>query len=96
VGSKGSILVGSLHQLPATFLTAQGGARTLADHFLTRFADAYVAEVRDFVQNIVNDRPVRVTGTDGLRALAIAVAAENSHLQRKPMSVAPEHAGAAM
>lgn len=95
VGSKGSILIGSLHQLRATFLTAQGGARTLADHFLTRFADAYVAEVRDFVQNLVNDRPVRVSGTDGIRALAIAVAAENSHLQRKPMRVTPEHVGAA-
>jgi inositol 2-dehydrogenase len=87
VGSKGSILVGSLHQTPATFLTAAGGVRTLADHFLTRFADAYLAEVRDFVQNILNDRPVRVTGEDGLKALGIAVAAENSHVQGKPVKV---------
>jgi myo-inositol 2-dehydrogenase / D-chiro-inositol 1-dehydrogenase len=87
VGSKGSILVGSLRQTPATFLTAGGGVQTLADHFLTRFADAYLAEVRDFVQNILNDRPVRVTGEDGLKALAIAVAAENSHVQGKPVKV---------
>jgi inositol 2-dehydrogenase len=87
VGSKGSILVGSLYQTPATFLTAGGGVQTLADHFLTRFADAYLAEVRDFVQNILNDRPVRVTGEDGLKALGIAVAAENSHVQGKPVKV---------
>jgi predicted dehydrogenase len=49
VGSKGSVLIGSLHQTPAVFLAAPGGVQSLADHFLTRFADAYLAEVRDFV-----------------------------------------------
>jgi inositol 2-dehydrogenase len=88
VGSKGSILVGSLQQTPAVFLTARGGEQSLADHFLTRFADAYLAEVRDFVHNILHDRAPRVTGEDGLRALAIAVAAEKSYLQAKPIDVA--------
>jgi inositol 2-dehydrogenase len=87
VGSKGSIFVGSLHQTPVTFLTASGGAQPLADHYLTRFADAYVAEVRDFVQNMLNDRPPRVSGEDGLRALEIAVAAENSYRESKPCSL---------
>jgi predicted dehydrogenase len=95
VGSKGSVLVGSLQQVPATFLSAEGGARVLADHFLTRFADAYVAEVRDFVHNILHDRPIRVSGADGMRALAVAVAAENSHLAGKPVSVDSERVGAA-
>jgi inositol 2-dehydrogenase len=90
VGSKGSILVGSIAQTPATFLTANGGTRALADHFLTRFADAYVAEVQDFVNNILHDRPPRVSGEDGLKALAIAVAAENSHRESKPVKVALE------
>src|SRR5215470_3923987 len=94
VGSKGSVFVGSLHQTPAVFLSAHGETRTLVDHFLTRFADAYLAEVRDFVHNIVHDKPLRVSGADGLRALAIAVAAENSYLQRKPMDVALERLGA--
>ena len=87
VGSKGSILVGSLQQTPVTFLAKDGGIQLLADHFLTRFEAAYVAEVRDFVHNILNDRPLRVTGEDGLRALEIAVAAENSHLHSKPCSI---------
>jgi inositol 2-dehydrogenase len=87
VGSKGSIFVGSLQQTPATFLTTHGGNRILADHFLTRFVDAYVAEVRDFVQTILADKPIKVTGEDGLKALEIAVAAENSHLQSKPFAV---------
>jgi predicted dehydrogenase len=88
VGSKGSIFVGSLQHAPAVFLSARGGERSLADHFLTRFADAYLAEVRDFVHNMLHDVAPRVTGADGLKALAIAVAAEKSHLQAKPIEVA--------
>jgi predicted dehydrogenase len=88
VGSKGSIFIGSLQQVPAVFMTARGGEQILADHFLTRFADAYLAEVRDFVHNMLHDKAPRVTGDDGLKALAIAVAAEKSYLQAKPMDVA--------
>jgi predicted dehydrogenase len=87
VGSKESILIGNLWQTPAMFLTSAGGRRALENHYLTRFADAYVAEVRDFVQSMLDGRPPRVTGEDGLRALEIAVAAENSHLQARPCSV---------
>ncbi len=87
VGSAGSILVGSIQQTVAIFLTKNGWTQTLADHFLTRFTDAYVAEVRDFVDNMLNDRPPRVTGDDGLRALEIAVAAENSYREGKSCDV---------
>jgi scyllo-inositol 2-dehydrogenase (NAD+) len=87
IGSKGSIQVGSLHRIPATFLTSQGSSQPIADHFLTTFADAYLAEINDFVDNLLHDRPLRVTGEDGLRALAICVAAENSHLQSTPSRV---------
>jgi scyllo-inositol 2-dehydrogenase (NAD+) len=91
VGSKGSIFVGSVEKTPATFLSAAGGTSILADHFLTRFADAYLAEVRDFVHNMLLDRPPRVTGEDGMRALEIAIAAEESHLQGRPRAVESEN-----
>jgi scyllo-inositol 2-dehydrogenase (NAD+) len=87
IGSAGSILVGSFRQMSATFLTKNGGTQILADHYLTRFADAYVFEVKDFVHNVLNDRPPRITGNDGLRALEIAVAAENSYREGKPCGV---------
>lgn len=87
VGSKGSVFVGSLEKTPATFLSANGGTTILADHFLSRFAVAYLAEVRDFVHNMLHDHPPRVSGEDGLKALGIAVAAENSHLQGEPCRV---------
>jgi predicted dehydrogenase len=95
IGSQGSILVGSLALTPATFLTNNGGVQILTDHYLTRFADAYVAEVRDFVDTILQDRPPRVSGQDGLRALEIAVAAESSHRQAEPCRVVQQQVSAA-
>jgi scyllo-inositol 2-dehydrogenase (NAD+) len=89
VGSTGSIFIGSLHHTPVTFLAKDGSTQPTADHFLTTFASAYVAEMQDFVNMILNDRSPRVTVEDGLKALAIAVAAEESHLQAKPRQVAP-------
>src|SRR5579863_623073 len=87
IGSKGSILIGSLRQTPATFFKTNGGSYDVADHFLTRFADAYLAEMRDFVHNMLNDRDPRVTGEDGLRAVEIAVAAQKSSLDAIPCAV---------
>ena len=91
VGSKGSILVGSMNRTPTTFLLAHGSSRPLADHFLSTFADAYLAEIRDFTDRILNDQPLRVTAHDGLRALAIAAAAEKSHLDGGPVKVPLEN-----
>jgi predicted dehydrogenase len=90
VGSKGSIFIGSIHQTPVTFLAPLGSTRPLADHFLTRFADAYLLEVRDFVHTILAGKAPRITGDDGLKALEIAVAAENSHLLAKPCAVSAD------
>jgi scyllo-inositol 2-dehydrogenase (NAD+) len=89
VGSKGSILVGSFHKTPATFLTAGGSSQIIADHFLSTFGDAYLQEIREFVDCMLSDRAPGVSGEDGIKALAIAVAAENSHLCGKASQVAP-------
>jgi predicted dehydrogenase len=87
VGSAGSILVGSLVRTPATFLSVNGSTQNTADHFLTTFADAYLAEIRDFVDSIHEGREPSVTGVDGLKALGIAVAAEKSHRTGHPTVV---------
>jgi predicted dehydrogenase len=88
IGSKGSILIGGLHSAPALFLKPKGSSRDIVDHFLVRFADAYVAEMRDFVLTILSEKPVKVTGEDGLRSLQIAVAAQKSYLESRPVRVA--------
>jgi scyllo-inositol 2-dehydrogenase (NAD+) len=80
----------TLQKTPVTFLTTRGSEKNLADHFLSQFADAYLAEIRDFVHTMLSDRAPLVTGEDGLRALEIAVAAENSHVQGRPCTISHE------
>jgi inositol 2-dehydrogenase len=87
IGSKGSILIGAVEKTPAVFLTLHGGLTVLADHFLSRFADAYLEEVRDFATTILAGRVPVISGDAGLRSLAIAVAAEESHKTSKPVAV---------
>ena len=86
-GSKGSISVGTLHQIPVTFLASEGAKHVLAGHFLSRFADAYVAQLQDFVHCVLNDWPPRVSGEDGLRALTVAIAAENSQARSETAKI---------
>jgi predicted dehydrogenase len=81
------VFIGSMNRTPVAFLNANGSAQPLADHFLSTFADAYLAEARDFTDRILNDQPLRVTGEDGMRALAIAAAAEKSHLEGKSVKL---------
>jgi predicted dehydrogenase len=92
LGSKGAIFVGSIEKTPAVFLTAEGGKRALADHFLSQFADAYLAEMRDFVHRVRTDQELLVGGMEGLRSLEIAAAAEQSHLQGRPCKISQEKA----
>jgi len=92
VGSKGSIFIGSLQKTPVMFLTANRRTNDLADHYLSRFADAYLAELNDFAHRILHELPLQVSGEDGLRALAISVAAERSHLRDQPCPVTLDQA----
>jgi len=78
VGTKGTIQVGSLRDRPIQVLTEAGGRHEMVDHYLVRFAAAYVIEMRDFVETILSDRAPQVTGLDGRRALAIVLAAVTS------------------
>jgi len=98
VGTKGTIQVGSLGDTPVQVLAHSECWRHTVNHFLVRFADAYVLEMRDFVDTITSDRLPQVTGLDGRQALAVVLAAERSFRESRPVQVAapalraaPEH-----
>ncbi len=87
VGSKGTLTVGYLRQTPQLVLTEAGASHDVVDHYLVRFADAYQNQLQDFVETILADRPPRVTGHDGRQALAVALAAERSYRESRPVSL---------
>jgi predicted dehydrogenase len=75
---NGAVMVGGFAQTMLTVLRAGERREDLYPGFLERYAEAYAAELRDFVAGVVDRRPPAVTGEDGRRALAIAFAAERS------------------
>jgi predicted dehydrogenase len=75
---NGGVMVGGFAQTILTVLRSGEQRQDLYPGFLERYAQAYAAEMRDFVTGVVDRRPPAVTGEDGRRALAIALAAARS------------------
>lgn len=87
VGSKGTIIMGYLQQTAEVVLTATGARTDIVDHFLVRFAEGYLNEMRDFVETILADREPAVDAFDGRQAVAAAAAAERSLREARPVAV---------
>src|ERR1700730_755759 len=87
VGSKGTIMMGYLQHTAEIVLTATGAKTDVVDHFLARFRDGYLDEMRDFVQTILADRAPKVDAFDGRQSVAVAAAAERSYREGRPVQV---------
>ena len=57
------------------------------DFFLERYMEAYKIEIQDFVDSVINNRGVSVTGIDGLKSLQIGLAAKKSLLENRPVKI---------
>ncbi|HEV8536644.1 MAG TPA: Gfo/Idh/MocA family oxidoreductase [Candidatus Limnocylindria bacterium] len=75
---RGAVMVGGFAQTMLTVLGEGERRQDLFAGFLERYADAYLAEVRDFVDGVTDRRAPAVSGDEGKRALAIALAAERA------------------
>lgn len=89
VCEAGTIVVGGHAQSLLTVLGPGDARKDMFPGFLERFADAYVAEVSDFVQGALERRPPAVSGEDGRRALALALAALSAAAEGRTVAVTP-------
>lgn len=55
--------------------------------FLERYHDSFVKEVKDFINAILNDEDVPVSGFDGLKSVEIGLAAKESLETNKPVKL---------
>lgn len=78
-GSKGSVAAENQRPVSIEIATAGGYTRPpLHDFFMTRYTDAYAAEIAAFIDGIVHGRALSPSGDDGLKALVLADAAVTS------------------
>ncbi len=59
----------------------------LEHFFMQRFATCYVDEVRQFIEAVRDDKPTPTTGYDGRMAVVLAMAANKSMQENRPVKV---------
>lgn len=78
VGTEGTLLVGRDQETPISVMTKDTIAHDTVPGFYERFEGAYVAQLRNFIENLREDRPPPITCDDGIAAQKIALAATRS------------------
>jgi myo-inositol 2-dehydrogenase/D-chiro-inositol 1-dehydrogenase len=91
-GSKGSVTIANDHPNSAVVSTADGIVSDKPLHFfLERYNGAYVDETQQFIESLLNGKPLVVDGNDGLQAEKIALAAKLSVSLNRPVKLSEVH-----
>lgn len=87
-GSKGTVVVANKTPHTAVYSNADNvqSAKPLY-FFLERYMDAYLAEMRVFVDCILHDTPPPVTGIDGRIPVVMGLAAWKSYRENRPVKL---------
>jgi myo-inositol 2-dehydrogenase/D-chiro-inositol 1-dehydrogenase/scyllo-inositol 2-dehydrogenase (NAD+) len=85
LGTKGSIQLGSLEgqRLVVCSAATKKGSYPLVDSWRSLFKEAYLNEDISFVQAILNDTPVKVSGHDGKMAVRVVNAGNTSIVEKR-------------
>jgi predicted dehydrogenase len=88
LGTEGTLRIGYLRETPLFVMKKNSISHDTVPYFMERFAQAYTAQLQNFAQNVLQQRPAPITIDDGLAAIQIAVAALRSHETGQPTAVA--------
>lgn len=85
-GSKGRVQSGNVYPNTAVVSTKENVRRDLPMHFFTeRYVESYQAEMRAFVDAVLDDEPVEVDGEDGRVSVVMSIAARKSYDEERPV-----------
>ncbi len=84
LGSAGAISIDNNYSNTATVSNAHGISRDRPQRFfLERYAESFVSELTSFVDAVLYDKPIPVTGYDGRTAAVMALAAQQSLIEHR-------------
>lgn len=87
-GSEGGVVVSNNTPHNAVYSNAQGVQSALPLYFfLERYTEAYVAEMKAFIEAIQTDTPPPVAGMDGRIPVVIGLAAWKSYQENRPVKI---------
>jgi myo-inositol 2-dehydrogenase/D-chiro-inositol 1-dehydrogenase len=88
LGDRGKIETMNCFPNQAIVSDGQSVRRDLPlNFFMDRYTESFVEEMREFVAALREKRAPAVTGSDGRMAVVIALAARQSHLERRPVCI---------
>lgn len=87
VCSEGAVFIGRLQDSPAEVMDVHGSHRNTLAGFLDRFEQAYLEELEYFIRSIRTGSPPYVGIEDGIAALRLGIAANESLELGKPISI---------
>jgi myo-inositol 2-dehydrogenase / D-chiro-inositol 1-dehydrogenase len=86
LGSGGAVSTSNNYPNTTIISDATGVRRDLPLHFfMERYSESYVTEMTAFVDAVLHNKPVPVTGYDGRAPVVIGIAARQSLLEKRPV-----------
>lgn len=87
-GSEGMVMIDNNTPDNHTYYNKKGShGSLLLNFFMDRYIESYVIEMEAFINAVVNDKEVPVSGKDGLMSVAIALAAKKSVAENRPVKL---------
>jgi inositol 2-dehydrogenase len=87
VGTAGTLKIGYLRETPILVMTKDGITHDTVPYFTERFEQAYITQLQNFVDNVLQGRPPAVTCADGVAALQASTAATLSFKENRPVKI---------
>lgn len=87
LGTEGTLKIGYLRETPIMVMTKDGITHDTVPYFTERFEQAYISQLQNFVDNLLEHRPPPVTCADGVAALQASAAATLSHKENRPVKI---------
>ncbi len=87
LGTAGTLKVGYLRETPILVMTKEGITHDTVPYFTERFEQAYITQLQDFVNNVLQGKPPAVTCADGVAALLASAAATLSFKENRPVKI---------
>ena len=87
LGTEGTLKIGYLRETPILVMTRDGITHDTVPYFTERFEQAYITQLQDFVNNVLQSKPPSVTCGDGVAALQASAAATLSFKENRPVTI---------
>jgi inositol 2-dehydrogenase len=87
LGTEGTLKIGYLRETPVLVMTKDGITHDTVPYFTERFEQAYITQLQDFVENVLQSKPPAVTCADGVAALQASAAATLSFKENRPVTI---------